>query len=656
MSWSEFGASDVVGSALGAFGTSLENFANVLMQSSKSMANNAITAAERGELMRAAWQQLDNTTASAYSALGELNTSSLNAQIVARVEAAKFELARSVVLLENAAQTATLSKNFDIFAKTLGTLYATAEVLWTIKNPDASAYDFGDKATGLIFGFMGGSIAIMLGMSMAPAIVTGLTAGAIGREAWDWLAPQLGWSKEDSPLFWDTLFDSLGFKSNNIDSTVNSLFTSALNWVQPRRDPLVLDLDGNGITASGINANAPILFDQDGDGIRTATGWIAAGEALVVRDLNNNGLIDSGRELFGDNTLLTRGTRTGELAAHGFEALADLDVDAAGLADGKFDANDVAFASVKLWKDLNQDGVSQTGELFNLADLGVASINVSGVAGNIDLGGGNTQTHSGTYVRSDGSAGDSGTAQLAGNLVLTNNNFYREFTDDPAPTAAALALPNMRGSGMVRDLWAAMSLGTPQAVDLQNKLAIFAAGTTQAQQLASVDALIQSWGATILQTSLTLANPAASSGAITSIEQFAQNNPDIYAKITTLEHYSSNTILETWRCASGHMINDSMEHVVLINQESNALRKSARTVQTQFKPYLDAIGLPVDTAKTIAAYARGLGALTTSTFESKAPVHHRSRCARSGSSRRDFPGHPYRCDATGTQMAKKEIV
>ena len=138
------------------------------------------------------------------------------------------------------------------------------------------------------------------------------------------------------------LIISVPINTWQISPTVNTSTTSALNWVEPRRDPLVLDLDGNGITTSGINPAAPILFDQDGDGTLTATGWIASGEAIVVRDLNGNGRIDSGRELFGDNTVLTRGPNVGQLASNGFTALADLDANAAGVADGKFDASDVA--------------------------------------------------------------------------------------------------------------------------------------------------------------------------------------------------------------------------------------------------------------------------------------------------------------------------
>ena len=54
----------------------------------------------------------------------------------------------------------------------------------------------------------------------------------------------------------------------------------------------------------------------------------------------------------------------------------------------------------------------------------------------------------------------------------------------------------MQGSGLVRDLRPAVSLGTPQAATLQAKLTQFAADTTRAQQMADLDALVQSWGNT----------------------------------------------------------------------------------------------------------------------------------------------------------------
>jgi len=188
-----------------------------------------------------------------------------------------------------------------------------------------------------------------------------------------------------------------------------------------------------------IDPLAPILFDMDGDGVKTGTGWIKATDGIVVLDRNGNGLIDSGLELFGDATVLQNGARAGETAANGFEALADVDAN----ADGKIDSTDAIYSQLRIWQDSNQDGVSQASELHTLAELGIASINTVGTASGISLGGGNVQVQSGSFTRSDGSGGSSGTAELTGSLTLAANNFYREFSDDPTVSADALALPQI---------------------------------------------------------------------------------------------------------------------------------------------------------------------------------------------------------------------
>ena len=59
-----------------------------------------------------------------------------------------------------------------------------------------------------------------------------------------------------------------------IYEVVNEFFNRALSWIEARRDPVTLDLDGDGLETVGINTAAPILFDHDGDGIKTGTGWV----------------------------------------------------------------------------------------------------------------------------------------------------------------------------------------------------------------------------------------------------------------------------------------------------------------------------------------------------------------------------------------------
>ncbi|WP_280513504.1 calcium-binding protein, partial [Paracidovorax oryzae] len=276
---------------------------------------------------------------------------------------------------------------------------------------------------------------------------------------------------------------------NAISPSTNRKYLEARNWTPPR-DPLVLDLDGDGIEAIGIDPTRPILFDHDGDGTRNATGWIKGDDGIVVLDRNGNGLIDSGRELFGDQTL-REGAQAGQgmFYANGYEALAGQD----GNGDGVIDAADTAYGQLRIWKDVNQDGISQAGELHTLSDLGIARLNVKGQRSSIDLGNGNTQPWSGSFTRMDGSQGMSGVAEVSGSLLLASNNFYREFPDDPVPTAAAKALPQMGGAGWVRDLREAMSLGSDKSQALQEKVQAFAAGTTRDAQMAAVDGLITEW-------------------------------------------------------------------------------------------------------------------------------------------------------------------
>jgi len=142
----------------------------------------------------------------------------------------------------------------------------------------------------------------------------------------------------------------------------------------------------------------------------TATSWLSPDDGFLVLDRNLNGLIDSGRELFGDSTI----KRDGQRAADGFDALRDLDSN----ADGKISALDSRFAELRLWRDLNQDGVSQSNELSTLGQLNVASINVAASAHSQTLANGNQIADLGTYTRGDGSVGTTG--EVTGNLADIN--------------------------------------------------------------------------------------------------------------------------------------------------------------------------------------------------------------------------------------------
>ena len=222
---------------------------------------------------------------------------------------------------------------------------------------------------------------------------------------------------------------------------INAWWNQAKNWTPPRIDPLALDLDGDGIETRG--ADGKVVFDHNGDGMRTGTGWVRSDDGLLVLDRNSNGTIDNGGELFGVDTTKSDGKK----ATDGFDALSDLDSN----DDGVFDAKDTRFKDVRVWRDLNQDGVSQSSELSTLSANNIRSISLSKTRKTTNLGNGNTQTATATFTRTDDTTG------TAANLGLASNTFYRQFTRAVTLTDKARKLPEVNGSGSVRNLCQAIS-------------------------------------------------------------------------------------------------------------------------------------------------------------------------------------------------------
>ncbi len=339
-------------------------------------------------------------------------------------------------------------------------------------------------------------------------------------------------------------------------------FQAGLAWFQ-RRDPLILDLDGDGIELTA--SNSAVLFDHNSDTLKTGTQWAKADDGILVRDLNGNGTIDSGRELFGDQTQITTVNAQGQsvttLAANGFQALSALDKDANGMSDGVFDANDVAYSELRIWRDLNQDGVSQSNELLSLAESGVSAINLVQTPAQITQGK-STFTKTVSSVDANGNPVTTTTTQTVQNVNLTQNTFYREFTDSPAVTASAALLPQMQGAGQVRDLREAMSLldangqATAQATALQTSLEVFKGATNAKARQDQADAIITAWANTSSLPDALARNPIppASAGLATwyvsspgqAIANFAASNPALYKQLTLLERFNGQAILERY--------------------------------------------------------------------------------------------------------------
>lgn len=200
---------------------------------------------------------------------------------------------------------------------------------------------------------------------------------------------------EDEPLCPDTsrsnanVQDAEKYRKDGIDHGIQALTTSI--WVGTIRNgvpyglteyivvkvdnctpkdqiryttsPLVVDLDGDGLDLSTDR----VTFDLLATGQPQKVTWPGPTEGLLALDLNGDGRVTSGRELFGN-----RSDCAGGKCADGAAALAAHDDN----ADGKIDRKDAVFGSLRIWVDRNHDGQSQPAEVAPLTDHGIQSLSL----------------------------------------------------------------------------------------------------------------------------------------------------------------------------------------------------------------------------------------------------------------------------------------
>ena len=165
---------------------------------------------------------------------------------------------------------------------------------------------------------------------------------------------------------------------------------------------IALDLDGDGIELRS-HKKSRALFDFQDNGQWNDTGWLSGDDGFLVVDRNGDGQIDATGEL--SLAAEVDGARIG------IEGLVAFDTN----GDGIVSSDDGDFASLKVWRDRNENGRTDMGELVSLTDAGIEELRLSAYSANqarykIGL---NALIGTTSFVRSDGSTSTMADVALA---------------------------------------------------------------------------------------------------------------------------------------------------------------------------------------------------------------------------------------------------
>ncbi|MBD3397849.1 hypothetical protein GF413_02095 [Candidatus Micrarchaeota archaeon] len=238
-------------------------------------------------------------------------------------------------------------------------------------------------------------------------------------------------------------------------------FREPFHWERiVRRDPLTIDLGLDGIQTVSVKSGA--YFDYFGDGFAEETCWLGPYDAFIVMDKNNDNIINDGKELFSDQTILENGT----IAENGFEALAEYDTN----HDSKIDSEDKAFKLLKIWWDLDGDGLSLLSELHTLDEIGIKSIDLtfSNILSNDSSG--STKLRTSTFEWENGTIGE-----------ISEYNFevapMYHFPNESVEVSSEVdLLPYLQGYGILPDLHKAIAMDNGD--ELNNLLTQFESAVT----------------------------------------------------------------------------------------------------------------------------------------------------------------------------------
>ena len=299
----------------------------------------------------------------------------------------------------------------------------------------------------------------------------------------------------------------------------------------PGIDPLMLDLDGDGLELNARLGISP-YYDIDADGFGEKSGWLRGDDAFLVRDINSNGKIDDVSEMFGN------------AATTGFASLATLDSN----TDGKITSADTNFGTLKIWRDLNGNAITDTGELQTLTAAGITEISLATTPTSTVIAG-NVVTATSTFTRSDTTTG------TIGDVTLSANQRDTVWLGDTTIDSASEALPEVKGFGTLNNLRIAMTDSSALKTAVTNALPSLDSLDLEAMR-AAVLPVMNEWRAAVTV-------PSGTPGTVARADVPILTETDITGTVVNDYAYQVTDINGTyWKLASGNAVKDGSNVVI----------------------------------------------------------------------------------------------
>ncbi|MDY7807478.1 hypothetical protein U0E23_34175 [Burkholderia stagnalis] len=202
MAWYELDEWNALGAAGESIKAALEKAAALMRQASADAVKLAVDARARAEFAKMMAKNLDEVRHATTAAVNSVDTSRLDAQMLARVEAMRLELGKYDSFSKIAQEADSLGRVMFAVGRQLGGLISAAQLLWVLKDRNASSHEVGGTAISVMGGIFGG----MLGSMLVPpvgTIIVATAAGLAAKFAWEgYIAPNLlNWSETHSPNF-----------------------------------------------------------------------------------------------------------------------------------------------------------------------------------------------------------------------------------------------------------------------------------------------------------------------------------------------------------------------------------------------------------------------------------------------------------------------